>query len=159
MTIQRVEGITYGVEDMQVCTEFLDNWGLEKIEASRTGAEFKTPENQTVSLRMKNDPSLPPTNENGPTAREISWGVNTSEALALLGGDLNSDRKVTADSDGGLHTQDDSGNYFALRLANITDAQQPEPKMNFHERIARTNERHWPDETVRPLRIGHVVYS
>ncbi len=159
MTIKRVEGITYGVEEMPVCIDFLDNWGLEKIEAGVTGAVFKTPENQTISLRLKTDTALPPTNEDGSTAREITWGVNTKEALDQLGSDLAADREVTEDSGGGLHTWDDSGNYFALRMADITDVQQPEPQMNFHERIARTNERYWPDEKVQPLRIGHVVYS
>ena len=159
MTIKRVEGIIYGVEDMPMCIEFLENWGLDKIEAGSTGAEFKTPENQTVSLRLNNDPDLPATNEDGPTAREIIWGVDSKEALDKLGGDLTSDREVTEDKGGTLHTRDTSGNYFALRVADITAAELPEPKMNFHERVSRTNERHWPDEKVRPLRIGHVVYS
>ena len=65
MTIKRVEGIRYGVEDMPECIEFLEHWGLEKLESGETGAEFKTPENQTISLRLKTDPVLPPTNEDG----------------------------------------------------------------------------------------------
>ena len=159
MTIKRVEGIRYGVEDMPECIEFLEHWGLEKLESGETGAEFKTPENQTISLRLKTDPVLPPTNEDGPTAREIAWGVDTKEALSQLGSELATDREVTDNGSEGLQTQDDSGNYFALRLADIKEDHQPEPQMNFHERITRTNERHWPDEKVRPLRIGHVVYS
>ena len=159
MTIKRVEGIRYGVEDMPECIEFLENWGLEKLESGETGAEFTTPENQTISLRLKTDPVLPPTNEDGPTAREITWGVDTMEALSQLGSELATDREVTDNGSEGLQTQDDSGNYFALRLADIKEAHQPEPQMNFHERITRTNERHWPEERVRPLRIGHVVYS
>lgn len=159
MTIKRVEGIRYGVEDMPECIEFLEHWGLEKLESGEKGAEFKTPENQTISLRLKTDPVLPPTNEDGPTAREITWGVDTKEALDQLGRELATDREVTDNGSEGLQTQDDSGNYFALRLADIKEDHQLEPQMNFHERITRTNERHWPDEKVRPLRIGHVVYS
>ena len=61
MTIKRVEGIRYGVEDMPECIEFLEHWGLEKLESGEKGAEFKTPENQTISLRLKTDLfSLPP---------------------------------------------------------------------------------------------------
>ena len=159
MTILRVDGITYGVEDMPACIEFLEDWGLEKIEAGETGAEFKTPENQTVSLRLKSDTSLAPTNEDGPTAREIFWGVDTKEALDALGADLASDRDVFEDVDGALHTQDESGNPFALRVADVTRVKTQNPPLNFHDNVRRTNERHWPEETVRPLRIGHVVYS
>ena len=74
MTIKRVEGIRYGVEDMPECIEFLEHWGLEKLESGETGAEFKTPENQTISLRLKTDPVLPPTNEDGPTAKRNYLG-------------------------------------------------------------------------------------
>ena len=85
--------------------------------------------------------------------------MDTKEALNQLGRELATDREVTDNGSEGLQTQDDSGNYFALRLADIKEDHQLEPQMNFHERITRTNERHWPDEKVRPLRIGHVVYS
>ena len=33
MSIDRVESLVYGVEDMEACVRFLEDWGLEQVEA------------------------------------------------------------------------------------------------------------------------------
>ena len=75
MTILRIEEMIYGVNDLNTCVEFMENWGLEKVEYSVNGAVFKTSENQFIKLLKRDDVSLPPTHEQGSTVREVIWGV------------------------------------------------------------------------------------
>ena len=120
---------------------------------------FKTSENQIIKLLLKDDASLPPTNEKGSTVREVVWGVNTKSAKDLIARELSSDRNLSEDSEGTLHTKEDSGNYIGFKLADVANAEVPKPELNFHENVERLNERAWPEERAHPIRIGHIVYS
>lgn len=159
MTIMRIESMTYGVEDLETCIAFFEDWGLEKADTGSTGADFKTAENQTIFLRLASDTSLPPTNEDGSTVREIVWGMDDKDGLAAIASELSSDREVATDNDGGLHCQDDSGNYIGFMVADIVPANVAPPALNFHDDIQRLNQHAWPEERAQPLRIGHAVYS
>ena len=81
MTILRIEQLTYGVEKLAECIEFLEHWGLEKLNSGASGAEFRTLENQIITLRLIQDPDLPPTYEDGATLREVIWGVDSQTTL------------------------------------------------------------------------------
>ena len=59
MSIDRVEGLVYGVKDIRTCIKFLDDWGMENLETGKAGAIFRTLENQVVILKHIDDLSLP----------------------------------------------------------------------------------------------------
>ena len=42
MAISRIEELIYGVSDIRECSDFLENWGLIKLEETSEGANFKT---------------------------------------------------------------------------------------------------------------------
>jgi hypothetical protein len=159
MTILRIENLTYGVEDIAQCSEFLDIWGLQKNGASDNSASFKTFENQHIHLRPMDDPSLPPSYEDGPTLREVVWGVDNHAALNEIEAELSKDRDVRKDDDGTLHSCDDRQNYLGFQIADVVKANLHVEDFNFIENIDRVNERSWPEERVKPIRIGHLVYS
>lgn len=159
MTIQRIETVAYGVTDLETCIAFLENWGLEKVHVNDAGAEFRTLENQRISLRQADDPSLPATGEDGSTVREIVWGVKDKAGVAAIGDELSSDREVREDQDGSLHSYDDSGFAIGFRVADITPVDTPDRTLNIHGKVERVNERSWPEDRMTPLRIGHAVYS
>jgi len=46
MSIDRVEGLVYGVEDVKTCIKFFDDCCMKKVETGKTGAIFRTLENQ-----------------------------------------------------------------------------------------------------------------
>ena len=98
MTILRIEELTYGVDKLDECIEFLERWGLEKESADASGAIFKTLENQVIQLRLIDDPSLPPTYEEGPTLREVMWGVDNQAALDEIEAELNKAKQLRAAS-------------------------------------------------------------
>ena len=159
MTILRIEEMTYGVEDIIKCSEFLETWGLQKVSIKDNIALFKTYENQLIRLRFMNDPLLPPSYEEGPTMREVIWGVDNQTTLDEIESELSKDREVKKDNDGKLHSYDDRQNYLGFQIANIIQSEVSEGDYNFIESIDRLNERSWPDDRVKPVRIGHLVYS
>jgi hypothetical protein len=159
MTILRIEEMTYGVEKLDECIEFLERWGLKKESADASGAKFRTLENQFIQLRLIDDLNLPPSYEDGATLREVMWGVDNQAALDEIEAELGKDREVTKDKNGNLHSHDDRNNYLGFQIADIVNASIPQGNLNFVEDIKRVNERGWPEDHVMPIRIGHIVYS
>src|SRR6516225_7017430 len=108
MTIMRVERVVYGVSDLGECTRFFEDFGLEPMEGTR----FATQTGQVVELRAADDPSLPPAMEDGPTIREVMWGVDSAAALAELAVVLGSEPE-----DGEVHTVDETGFGVGLTVS------------------------------------------
>ena len=159
MTIKRLESLVFGVEDVAQCTGFLEQWGLEKVESGKSGATFRTIENQPIILRRADDTSLPPSDEAGSTCREAIWGVENLKTLTAIGAELSRDRDVKADDDGTLHARDESGYAIGFRLAAIETANVAPPRYNYHDQINRLNADGWPDDHPKPIRLGHVVFG
>ena len=59
MEILGLESLTYGVEDMDTCSRFNEDFGLQLVEKSAASTTFRTEENATIILRKENDPALP----------------------------------------------------------------------------------------------------
>lgn len=159
MTIDRVEALIYGVADMEGCTRFLDDWGLEKLAADHKEATFRTAENQRVVLRPMDDPSLPENLEDGPTARETVWGVSDKAHLDRIVADLSADREVTETPDGVFHAKDDIGMAIGFTVKDETAVDANEPVQNFNNHVPRLNARIEQITRPHPIRIGHVVFN
>jgi catechol 2,3-dioxygenase-like lactoylglutathione lyase family enzyme len=164
MTVMRVERVVYGVADLDECVRFFGDFGLQRVtgdragDGDRPGARFATQTGQIVELRAADDPALPPAVEDGPTVREIVWGVDRSEALNELAVELGHDRDVAA-ADGEVHTVDETGFGVALALS------APRPWHGDYPGLNRTGaERRWNQPVrhpgrVRPIRLCHVALN
>ena len=86
MTILGIEQITYGVTDLATCRQFFADWGMKETAHDETHARFETLNGCTVLVALANDASLPPAFEDGPTLREVTWGVATKAELDALRG-------------------------------------------------------------------------
>ena len=157
MTIERIESLTFGVEDVDAGIRFFEDWGLGTAERAGAGAVFVTPENQAIHIRRADDGGLPETNEPGSTLREAVWGVDSDDALAALAADLARDREVAEDADGTLHSRDQTGNAIGFCRARRTPVQVDEPRFNLNDAMPRLNRR-VAERRAHPIRLGHVVY-
>jgi catechol 2,3-dioxygenase-like lactoylglutathione lyase family enzyme len=162
MTLTRVERVVYGVADLDECERFFADFGLERLGGEGPGARFRTQLGQVIEIRPADDRSLPPPVEDGPTIREVVWGVDTAEALQELAGSLAADRD-TALTDGEVHTVDETG--FGVGLA-ISPGPPPlsadvddHPGANRSGAITRWNQPLRPPGQVRPLRLCHVALN
>ncbi|GJF31394.1 glyoxalase/bleomycin resistance protein/dioxygenase superfamily protein [Kitasatospora sp. NE20-6] len=160
MGIQRIESVTYGVDDLDQCIRFFEDFGLALVDRDDRRATFETLAGQTLHLDTAPDPSLPPALETGPTLREVVWGVDTQEELETLTALVAADREVTVDADGTRHTADGTG--FGLGLALAKPRPLPDPAVrtpNTSGRVGRWNESLSSVGRVRPLRMCHVALN
>jgi catechol 2,3-dioxygenase-like lactoylglutathione lyase family enzyme len=159
VAIQRIESLVYGVTDVATCTRFFEDFGLEPVETGEAGATFRTPVNQLLHLRRADDPSLPPGLEDGSTLREVTWGVDTAEALDALAADLASDRDVVSHDDGSIHTRDESGYAIAFAVEQPEEAAFPLRGANVTGSVGRWNEVLSGYGRARPIRVCHLALN
>ncbi|NKB50463.1 MAG: hypothetical protein GKS02_13985 [Alphaproteobacteria bacterium] len=159
MPITRVESLVYGVTDMAAGIRYYENWGLEAVERSDSGAVFRTPAGQTISLRPIDDATLPtaPDGEQS-TLRQTVWGVESADDLAALAAELSTDREVTSATDGSLSTVDESGFSIGFAVSQPATVEAAPPLVNLNENAQRLNETVASLPQARPLRLGHVVF-
>ena len=158
MTITRVERVVYGVTDLGECTRFFDDFGLERMRADGEGYRFTTQTGQVIELRSADDPSLPPAVEDGPTIREIVWGVDSSAALYELATRLSGDRDVTA-SDDEAHAVDETGFGVGLAVSAPWSYRGDYPGVNRTGAATRWNQPIQHPGRVRPIRCCHVALN
>lgn len=159
VTILRIERAVYGVADVDECARFFEDFGLTPVRTTTAGATLATRTNQRVELRPLDDPTLPAPLEPGSTVREVVWGVAEPADLDALRADLSTDREVTADSDGVLHTLDETGFGIGFALADRAAADPDTPPANQLGAVRRWNRPLEPPSRVRPLRICHVALN
>ncbi len=158
MGICRVEELHYGVEDVEECARFFNDYGLIQAEPVHDGVMFVTPVGQRLHMRPIDDPGLTPAAEEGSTLREVIWGVEGDDEIAELGEALAVDRDVTVDDDGALHTRDNSGFGVGLRPARPDDAELAFRGVNSTGHEGRWNEPLDRLGRAHPYRICHVAY-
>jgi catechol 2,3-dioxygenase-like lactoylglutathione lyase family enzyme len=85
MSIEGIDRVTYGVEDLAACKLFFLDWGLKLVREDASGLDFESLNGCELFVRKLDDPSLPPAVEAGSTLREVIWGVSAPSDLAALG--------------------------------------------------------------------------
>ena len=154
----RVERVVYGVPNLDECVRFFTDFGLDPLDGGGTGARFATQTGQVVELRDAGDSSLPPAVQDGPSLREIVWGVDTQESLDKLATGLLADRSIYTDADGVAHTTDETGFGVGLAVSQPVTGQDPLPgQPTGSGNVNRWNEPLSHPGRVRPLRLCHVA--
>ncbi|MFJ8329948.1 VOC family protein [Streptomyces sp. NPDC094437] len=159
MGIQRIESVTYSIDDLDACVRFHDDFGLTPVQHTDEHAVFETRTGQTVHLDTAPAPTLPPPVENGPTLREVVWGVDTPAELARLVTAVAAVRTVRESADGVHHTVDETGFGVALTLARPKPAPVTPRIANTLGNVGRWNTALEPLTRAHPLRMCHVALN
>ncbi|GAA4823087.1 VOC family protein [Streptomyces ziwulingensis] len=159
MGIQRIESVTYSIDDLGECVRFFDDFGLHQVELTDEHAVFETLTGQTLHLDTDPGPLLPAPVEDGPTLREIVWGVDTQDELDRLVAAVARDHPVRSGADGVHHTVDRSGFGVGLTLARPKRAPVAPRPANTHGSVNRWNEALTPLTRAHPLRMCHVALN
>jgi catechol 2,3-dioxygenase-like lactoylglutathione lyase family enzyme len=159
MGIQRIESVTYGIDNVDECVRFFTDFGLFLVERTDEHAVFESLTAQTVHLDTAPTPLLPPPVEPGNTLREIVWGVDTRDELTRLVTGLRRDREVTEDAAGVFHTVDETGFGVGLTLARPRTADVTPRPANALGAVHRWNAPLEPLTRAHPLRMCHVALN
>lgn len=159
MAITGIQSITYGVEALEECIKFHEDFGLTPIARNDAGADFEVVDGSTISIRRKSDPALPPDVLTKPGAREIVWRVDTPASLNELRKTLSVDRPVSVDELGIMHTTDTYGFPIGFRVFEPRPLRFEQVPVNTPSQIDRWNaNRKWyPSAT--PQLIHHVGFA
>ena len=84
MAILGIESVIFGVEDLERCTRFWDDFGLVAVARTADESVFEVASGSKVVVRRKDDRRLPPAYFEGSGVRETVWGVDTPESLEKL---------------------------------------------------------------------------
>jgi catechol 2,3-dioxygenase-like lactoylglutathione lyase family enzyme len=157
MTILGIEQITYGVTDLAECRRFLADWGLRETFHDDRAAHFESLNGCRVLAVLHSDAALPPAIEDGPTLREVVWGVASAAELDAL-------RARFAGRPGHVETPDTVGctdpNGLAIRV-EVTRKRELDlrgsPSNTWGNPAARVNTPSPVYERAEPIEVGHVV--
>ncbi|MES1265122.1 MAG: VOC family protein, partial [Variovorax sp.] len=81
MSVLGIDQITYGADELPVCRGFFLDWGLTLKSEAADELVFECLNGCRVVVAASNKPGLPPAMEEGPTLREVVWGVESDAEL------------------------------------------------------------------------------
>jgi len=157
MTILGIEQITYGVADLALCDRFFSDWGLKEVARDATSIRYETLNGCTVLARDLNDTSLPPAVQEGPTLREVVWGVaSVAEVDALrlkLVGQPGYDTDVHS-----VGCIDPNGIAIRIEVTRKRTLDLKGSPSNVWGQKARIDKPSPVYERAYPIEVGHVVF-
>jgi len=157
MDVLGIDEITYGADDLAACRKFLSDWGLTLAEETDKSLVFESMNKCRVIVKTTDFPGLPPAIEDGPTLREVVWGVSSDEVLERFAARLK-DKPGYVNEGGRVGCTDPNGLAVRFQTTRKIDLDLDSPGMNTWGTKARRNERSPIYERATPIEVGHVVF-
>ena len=157
MNIIGPELLIFGVDNVEDCTQFVDDYGLE----ARGDGRFEALDGTGLLVLPHDDPSLPPAMDSGATLRKTVYGVADQAALDAINAELSKDRDVKLLDDGSLEAVDDLGFTLGFQVSLRKPLSLPAEMVN-----APGAQTQRPVNTIgvqneaspKPRTLSHVVY-
>lgn len=158
MSMLGIESLVYGVDDLEACARFYDDFGLTAERRDARGVDYRLPEGSSVKLRLNDDPALPPRYSRAPGVREVIWGVDGKATLQRIAQSLGADRKLTEAGDT-LHTTDDQGIPIGFRVFDRRPVESKPLLENSPGKVVRWNQHRAWYRRAQPKVIHHCVFG
>ena len=126
-----IDRITYGVEDVELCSRFFRDWGLKG-----NGPDFETLNGCEVRVRRHDDPFLPRAMEPGSTLREVVFGVDANPPAPCT---------------------DPNGMAVAFRVSKKRKIDVKGVPINTWDRALRIDRPSAFYQRAEPVEVGHLV--
>lgn len=160
MNIIGPDELVFGVDDIEACTRYLLDYGLQPSGMTSEGGRFEALDGTAVVIARASDVNLPPPLSRTSLLRETVYGVGDEGTLKAIAIELSKDREVRRGPDGSLSCVDDMG--FTLRFkrtarrtfsapAELTNAPGSRPLRDVNQ-LGIT-----PDMQVTPRTLSHIV--
>ncbi len=157
MDVLGIDEVTYGADDLASCKKFFSDWGMKLVEETSQSLVYETLNRCRVIVRTTDFPGLPPAIEDGPTIREVVWGVSSDEVLERFASRLN-DVPGFMKEGGRVGCTDPNGLAVRFQTTRKTDVEAVSPGMNSWSDKSRRNQRSPIYDRATPIEVGHVVF-
>ncbi|MFZ3118745.1 MAG: VOC family protein [Variovorax sp.] len=161
MSVLGIDQITYGADDLPTCRKFFSDWGLALVREAADELVFECLNGCRVIVAASGKQGLPPAIEDGPTLREVVWGVESQTDLnryaAAITGDLGF---IDTEVDGArrIGCTDPNGLAVRLQVSRKRPVEIDCGRMNTWNDKARVNQPAPVYERAMPIEVGHVVF-
>ena len=157
--IKGLDRIRFGVEQLDDALRFANDWGLKQVESDQDNSYlFVTTDNSQVEIFQADTTNPDRTPIGNPSGMcEMVWGVEDKASLDAIAAELSTDREVTIDADGTVHSQDDLGIHIAFRLAQRSYVPFNDTQFNSPSQPKRVNSRAPRYEKAQPYEISHLA--
>ena len=157
MTILGIDEITYGAPDLATCRRFFTDWGLTLAEETGGTLVFESINGCKVRVADPAQVALPPAFEDGPTLREMVWGVADSASLAALRAALSA-QPAFVDDGSRLGCIDPNGLAIRFQVSAKRAVAMHGTPSNTWDTRARVDAPATIYERATPVEVGHVVF-
>ena len=160
MTLLGIDQITYGCEDLATCRRFFSDWGLRLVSEEAGRLVFESLNGCRVIVANPAHAAhaaLPPGIEEGPTLREVVWGVSDRAALDVLR------TKIAAqpgfvDEGARIGSMDPNGIAVRFQVSVKRTIELKGSPSNTWDRRERVDQCSPVYERATPVEVGHVVF-
>lgn len=157
MAILGIEQISYGASDLDACRRFFLDWGLKLAQNSSAELLFECQNGCQVRVADPAQVTLAPAFEEGPTLREVVWGVQDATDLARLR-ELLGAQSGFVDEGARLGCADPNGMAIRFQVSAKREVQLVGTRSNTWDRKDRIDQAATIYERAEPIEVGHVVF-
>jgi len=161
MSVEGIDEITYGADDLPACKRFFLDWGLTLVNEEANRLSFETLNGCKVIVAERNHPDLPPAIEDRPTLREVVWGVETADDLAEIEARIRHlPGFVISDKHGAkrIGCTDPNGMAVRIQVSQKRKIEIESARYNTWAQKDRINQASPAYERATPIEVGHVVF-
>lgn len=161
MRIIGPDEMVFGVDDLDACRSFLNDYGLKEQGWTDAGGTFYAIDNTAVTIRSRADASLPKELVSGSTLRQTIYGVEDAATIDEIEAEMLKDREVIRADDGTITFDDDVG--FALKF-QVTQRNKIDLEPELVNSPGATPARGFnklgavQDAEAKPITLSHIVY-
>lgn len=159
MAIVGIEKLIYGVDDLDTCSRFFEDFGLPVKTRSTKEAIFVLEEGSSIILKKLDDPSLPASRLRGNGVKEVWWAVDSTQHLEELVVHLQTVTEVVRDEDGVAHFVPPFGYPMALCLSTKRPVITAPDPVNSPGNVNRLNRNRKWHVRARPRVINHITIA
>lgn len=157
MSIQGIDEITYGAQDLDTCSRFFADWGLTLVDEAPQRRVFECLNGCRVVVAHSDAADVPPGVEPDPTLREVVWSVGTTAELDALRTRLQ-DQPGYVDDGERIGCTDPNGLAVRVQVTRKRPVALTSAVTNTWSERRRINQRAPAYDRATPVEVGHVVF-
>ncbi|MCU0925927.1 MAG: VOC family protein, partial [Hydrogenophaga sp.] len=157
MSIQGIDQITFGAQDLPTCRRFFADWGLTLVDEDPQQLVFESLNGCQVVVAHSDKPGLPAGVEPDPTLREVVWGVADAAALDAVRASLQG-QPGHVDDGQRVGCTDPNGLALRVQVTRKRPVQLESAVSNTWSERKRINQPAPAYDRATPVEVGHVVF-